>query len=96
MKLKIGVPSVASTPATAPTLTFGADGIPDGSTFGITEVTPTVMNDPDAETHFTLRVAVKKRAAATIDYTQVKIQVFFYDTADNNQRVVLDRCGCEL
>ena len=25
----------------------------------------------------------------SIDYTKVKIQVFFYDTADNNQRVVL-------
>jgi hypothetical protein len=89
MKLKIGVPTAASSPATPTSLTFGADGIPDGSTFGITEVTPTVTNDPDAETHFTLRVAVKKRPAASIDYTQVKIQVFFYDTADNNQRVVL-------
>jgi hypothetical protein len=89
MKLRIGVPTVAPTPGTATTLAFGADGIPDGSTFGITEVTPTVTNDPEAETHFTLRVAVKKRPAASIDYTQVKIQVFFYDTADNNQRVVL-------
>ena len=89
MKLKIGVPTVASTPASPTALAFGADGIPDGSTFGITEVTPTVTNDPDAETHFTLRVAVKKRPGASIDYTQVKIQVFFYDTADNNQRVVL-------
>jgi hypothetical protein len=89
MKLKIGVPTVSSTPVTATALSFGAGGIPDGSTFGITEVTPTVTNDPDAETHFTLRVAVKKRPEASIDYTQVKIQVFFYDTADNNQRVVL-------
>ena len=89
MKLKVGVPTAASTPVGPTALAFGADGIPDGSTFGITEVTPTVTNDPDAETHFTLRVAVKKRPGASIDYTQVKIQVFFYDTADNNQRVVL-------
>ena len=89
MKLKIGVPTVASTPGTVAALAFGADGIPEGSTFGITEVAPTVTNDPEAETHLTLNVAVKKRPEASIDYTKVKIQVFFYDTADNNQRVVL-------
>jgi hypothetical protein len=89
MKLKLGVPAATSTPAPVAALGLGADGIPEGSTFGITEVAPTVTNDPEAETHLTLRVAVKKRPAASIDYTQVKIQVFFYDTADNNQRVVL-------
>ena len=89
MKLRIGVPAAASTPGAAAALAFGADGIPEGSTFGITEVTPTVTNDPEAETHLALRVAVKKRPETPIDYTQVKIQVFFYDTADNNQRVVL-------
>jgi tetratricopeptide (TPR) repeat protein len=89
LKLKIGVPTVASTPGAAAALAFGADGIPEGSTFGITEVAPTVTNDPEAETHLTLNVAVKKRPEASIDYTKVKIQVFFYDTADNNQRVVL-------
>jgi tetratricopeptide (TPR) repeat protein len=89
MKLKIGVSAPASTPNNAATLAFGADGIPDGSTFGITEVTPTQTNDPDADTHLMLRVAVKKRPETPIDYTKVKIQVFFYDTADNDQRVVL-------
>ena len=89
MKLRVGVPAAASTPGNLAALGLGADGIPEGSTFGITEVTPTVTNDPDADTHLTLRVAVKKRPEAAIDYTQVKIQVFFYDTADNNQRVVL-------
>jgi tetratricopeptide (TPR) repeat protein len=89
IKLKIGVPAAASTPGGAAALSFGADGIPDGSTFGITEVTPTPTTDPDAEIHLTLRVAVKKRPDSAIDYTKVKIQVFFYDTADNNQRVVL-------
>lgn len=88
MKLKMGVPSATST-SNAAALPFGADGIPEGSTFGITEVTPTQTNDPDADMHLMLRVAVKKRPEAAIDYTKVKIQVFFYDTADNNQRVVL-------
>jgi tetratricopeptide (TPR) repeat protein len=89
MKLRIGVPAAASTPANAAAFPFGADGIPEGSTFGITEVTSTQTNDPDADQHLMLRVAVKKRPDAQIDYTKVKIQVFFYDTADNNQRVVL-------
>ena len=89
MKLKIGVTAPASTSASPPVVPSGADGIPEGSTFGITEVTPTQTNDPDADVHLMLRVAVKKRPDVTIDYTKVKIQVFFYDTADNNQRVVL-------
>ena len=89
MKLKIGVTAPASISASPPVVPSGADGIPEGSTFGITEVTPTQANDPDADVHLMLRVAVKKRPDVTIDYTKVKIQVFFYDTADNNQRVVL-------
>jgi hypothetical protein len=88
MKLKIGVPAAASTPASSTASPFGPDGIPDGSTFGITEVTPTQTNDPDAEIHVMLRVAVKKRENTPIDYTKVKIQVFFYDIL-NNERVVL-------
>jgi tetratricopeptide (TPR) repeat protein len=88
MKLKVGA-APASTPSSSAVMPFGADGIPEGSTFGITEVTPTQTNDPDADMHLVLRVAVKKRPEASIDYTKVKIQVFFYDTADNNQRVVL-------
>jgi hypothetical protein len=89
MKLKVGAAAPVSAPASSIAMPFGADGIPEGSTFGITEVTPTQTNDPDADMHLILRVAVKKRPDATIDYTKVKIQVFFYDTADNNQRVVL-------
>jgi tetratricopeptide (TPR) repeat protein len=89
MKLRIGAVAPASTSASPAVVPSGADGIPEGSTFGITEVTPTQTNDPDADVHLMLRVAVKKRPDAMIDYTKVKIQVFFYDTADNNQRVVL-------
>ena len=64
MKLKIGVTAPATTSASPPVVPSGADGIPEGSTFGITEVTPTQANDPEADVHLMLRVAVKKRPDA--------------------------------
>ena len=101
MKLKIGVPSTATTTTGGPGLAgvspLGAgasradpEGIPDGSTFGITEVAPTENPDPDAETNLTLKIGVKKRADSIIDHTKVKIQVFFYDMMDNNQVALTD------
>ena len=89
MKLKMGVP--AATPAATPSNSiFGAGGIPDGSTFGITDVTATQTPDPEADTHMTLRVAVKARPNTPVDYTKVKIQVFFYDIVDNDRVVLTD------
>jgi hypothetical protein len=68
-----------------------AEGIPDGSTFGITEATTTDNPDPDSETNLTLRVAVKARPNTPgIDHTKVKIQVFFYDTVNNKDVVLTD------
>lgn len=103
MKLKLGVPAASDTItsaagpglATVSPLDAGAtrddpDGIPDGSTFGIVEATPTDNPDPDAETNMTLRIAVKVRPNAIIDHTKVKIQVFFYDTVDNKDVVLTD------
>ena len=90
MKLKIGVVAPASTSASPAVVPSGADGIPEGSTFGITEVTPTQANDADADVHLMLRVAVKKRPDAMIDYTKVKIQVFFYDIVDNKDVKLTD------
>lgn len=90
LKLKTGV-SPAATPSrdgTSPVFTM--NGIPDGSNFGITELTSTQANDPDAEMHMTLRVAVKARPNAPIDYTKVKIQVFFYDVVDNDRVLLTD------
>lgn len=63
-------------------------GIPEESVFGITEVKVTEAPDPDAQTNLTFRISVKKRPAASIDHTKVKIQVFFYDT-ENDKEVVL-------
>jgi tetratricopeptide (TPR) repeat protein len=104
MKLKVGAAPTAA-PAVAPasgagfagvspldagTTRNGPEGIPDGSTFGITEATVTNNPDPDAETNLTLRVGVKVRANTLIDHTKVKIQVYFYDTVDNNKVALTD------
>jgi hypothetical protein len=102
MKLKAGVtaatppatttgPGLAgSSPLDAGTTRNDADGIPDGSSFGITDVTATDTPDPDAETNMKLKISVKARPNAPIDHTKVKIQVFFYDTVDNKEVVLTD------
>ena len=66
------------------------EGIPVGSTFGIVEATVAENADPDAETNLTLRVGVKVRANTLIDHTKVKIQVYFYDTVENNKVALTD------
>ncbi|MEY2488337.1 MAG: hypothetical protein QOC70_279 [Verrucomicrobiota bacterium] len=100
MKLKNGVPAPATTttgpglvgasPLDAGTTRNDADGIPDGSSFGITEVTATDSPDADAETNMKLKISVKVRPNTAIDHTKVKIQVFFYDTVDNKEVVLTD------
>ena len=102
MKLKVGVaPTTTAATTTGPgfagvsPLDAGStrsnpEGIPDGSTFGITEATVTQNPDPEAETNLTLRVGVKLRSNTIIDHTKVKIQVFFYDTVENNKVALTD------
>ena len=102
MKLRVGVaPTAAPAAASGPgfagvapldsgTKRHDPEGIPDGSTFGITEATVTENPDPDAETNLTLRVGVKVRPNTLIDHTKVKIQVYFYDTVDNNKVALTD------
>jgi tetratricopeptide (TPR) repeat protein len=101
-KLKTGVtPPPATTTTTGPGLAGAspldagttrndADGIPDGSTFGITEVTAADTPDADAENNVKLKISVKARPNTPIDHTKVKIQVFFYDTVDNKEVVLTD------
>src|SRR2546423_1526881 len=104
MKMKTGVtppaptttttttgPGLAGTsPLDAGTTRNDAEGIPDGSTFGITEVAATDTPDAEAETNMKLKISVKARPNAPIDHTKVKIQVFFYDTVDNKEVVLTD------
>lgn len=99
-KLKRG--ATAAPPVTAPTVapdapaaaapasTGGVAGIPDGSTFGISEVSVTETPDADADTNLMLRISVKKRPGVVIDHTKVKIQVFFYDTVDDRDIKLTD------
>lgn len=102
MKLKTGVtPTAPTTTTTGPglagtspldagTTRSDAEGIPDGSTFGITEVSAIDSPDADSETNMKLKISVKARPATPIDHTKVKIQVFFYDTVDNKEVVLTD------
>jgi hypothetical protein len=103
MKLKTGVPAAPGS-ATGSALDTGkpasaldassvrssVEGIPAGSTLGISEVTASETPDPDSETNLMLRIAVKKRPSAVIDHTKVKIQVFFYDTVGDNDIKLTD------
>jgi tetratricopeptide (TPR) repeat protein len=97
-RLKLGVPTPgtagagiasASLDRAAPHKDVGG-GIAEGSIFSITEVKTTEIPDPDAEANLTLEIAIKKQSDATIDYTKVKIQVFFYDTVDNRDVKLTD------
>jgi tetratricopeptide (TPR) repeat protein len=102
MKLKTGVtPPPAATTTTGPGLAGSspldagtnrsdAEGIPDGSSFGITEVSAIDSPDADAETNMKLKISVKARPNTPIDHTKVKIQVFFYDTVEDKDVVLTD------
>ena len=103
MKLKTGVPAASgsttgsaldagkpSSALDATSVRSSVEGIPTGSTLGITEVTASETPDPDSETNLMLRIAVKKRPSAVIDHTKVKIQVFFYDTVGDNDIKLTD------
>jgi len=101
MKLRTGVPTSTSKAAAAPAPTAMAkldvtaprgtvEGIPTGSTLGISEVAASETPDPDSETNLMLRISVKKRPNTVIDHTKVKIQVFFYDTVGDNDIKLTD------
>lgn len=95
-KLKKGVtatppPAVAEvTPAEAPPTPAPVTGIPDGSAFGISEISATETPDMDSDTNLMLRISVKKRPSTVIDHTKVKIQVFFYDTVNDRDIKLTD------
>jgi hypothetical protein len=96
LKLRFGVPTHSNAaaankaPATTSAPAPDTAAIPEGSNFGISEVTVRTEKDPDAETKLLLRVGVKARPDTAIDHTKVKIQVFFYDMVNNDQVVLTD------
>lgn len=87
LKLRQGA---AATPAPDAAAAATSDGIPEGSTFGINEVTITETPDADAETNLMLRIAVKKKPSTVVDHTKVKIQVFFYDMVNDKDIKLTD------
>jgi tetratricopeptide (TPR) repeat protein len=93
LKLKRG-PVATPAPAEAtPAVPFSfgdSEGIPDGSTFGVSEAIVTETPDSEADTNLMLRIAVKKRPSAVVDHTKVKIQVYFYDTVDDKDIKLTD------
>ncbi|MBA3544578.1 MAG: tetratricopeptide repeat protein [Chthoniobacterales bacterium] len=90
VKLRVGVPARSSATAEPAPAQGDTAGVPDGSTFGISEVTLKREQDPEAQTKLSLRVGVKVRPDVPIDHTKVKIQVFFYDMVNNDQVVLTD------
>src|SRR5207245_10702288 len=95
LKLAVPTPAPAEAGMTSAVLTTTAArkdvaGIPEGSTFGITEVKTTETPDPDADTNLTLRIGIRKQPNTAIDHTKVKIQVFFYDTVKDTDSMLTD------
>lgn len=88
-KLRSGVPAATPPPSTADTAakSTDAEGIPEGSIFGVTEVTTEGVPDPEAETNLRLKIAVRKRLGVAYEVGKLRINVFLYDLLDD--KVVL-------
>ena len=92
MKLRVGA---AATPSPGvPMDTAGkpldAEGLPEGSIFGVTNIETEQIPDPDAETNFRLKIGIKKRDGVAIDHSKLRIMVLFYDSLDNDKVVSTD------
>ena len=92
MKLRVGA---AATPAAGvPMDTAGkpldAEGLPEGSVFGVTSIETEQIPDPEAETNLRLKIGIKKRQGVAIDHSKLRIMVLFYDSVDNDKVVTTD------
>jgi tetratricopeptide (TPR) repeat protein len=92
MKLRVGA---AATPAPGLAMdTAGkpldAEGLPEGSVFGVTNIETEQVPDPDADTNFRLKIGIKKRDGVAIDHSKLRIMVLFYDSLDNDKVVATD------
>src|SRR5213082_3423519 len=89
MKLRVGA---AATPSPGlPMDTAGkpldAEGLPEGSVFGVTNIETEQIPDPEAETNFRLKIGIKKRQGVAIDHSKLRIMVLFYDSVDDDKVV---------
>jgi hypothetical protein len=92
MKLRVGAaatpsPGLAMDTAGKP---LDAEGLPEGSVFGVTNIETEQVPDPDAETNFRLKIGIKKRDGVAIDHSKLRIMVLFYDSLDNDKVVATD------
>jgi tetratricopeptide (TPR) repeat protein len=92
MKLRVGA---AATPASGvPMDTAGkpldAEGLPEGSVFGVTNVETEQIPDQESETNLRLKIEIKKRQGIAIDHSKLRIMVLFYDSVDNDKVVATD------
>jgi hypothetical protein len=92
MKLRVGAaatppPGLAMDTAGKP---LDAEGLPEGSVFGVTNIETEQIADPEAETSFRLKIGIKKRQGVTIDHSKLRIMVLFYDSIDDDKVVATD------
>ena len=92
MKLRVGAaatpqPGVATDSAGKP---IDAEGLPEGSVFGVTNIETEQIPDPDADTNFRLKIGIKKRDGVAIDHSKLRIMVLFYDSIDEDKVVATD------
>jgi len=95
MKLKTGVPAVTANPPEQAVTDSGGtpldnEGIPEGSSFGVTDIAIEEIPDPEAETNLRLKIAIKARPGVPIDHSKLRIMVLFYDLVDNEKVVPTD------
>src|SRR5439155_435213 len=64
-----------------------AEGLPEGSVFGVTSIETEQIPDPEAETNLRLKIGIKKRQGVAIDHSKLRIMVLFYDSVDNDKVV---------
>jgi tetratricopeptide (TPR) repeat protein len=92
MKLRVGAAATPSpgTPMDTAGKPLDAEGLPEGSVFGVTNIESEQVADPDAETNFRLKIGIKKRDGIAIDHSKLRIMVLFYDSLDNDKVVATD------
>jgi tetratricopeptide (TPR) repeat protein len=92
MKLRVGAAATPSSGLAMDTAgkPLDAEGLPEGSVFGVTSIETEQVPDPDAETNFRLKIGIKKRDGVAIDHSKLRIMVLFYDSLDNDKVVSTD------
>jgi hypothetical protein len=84
-KLKNGAAAAAPGAADKPNPPLDREGIPEGSIFGVNDITTETVPDPEAETNFRLKIGVKKREGVPVELSKLKIIVRFYDLLDDER-----------